>query len=143
MAGLRPAFFLGFVSHNTARQVRLGWGTPLVETGGLYRWRHALRAILFVWAWFVTPPCFWCCFVPNYATHYTMLFDICQMLNEINRGYLPQKGTRGTEFTTKTRRARSSFLQDGRDFCHRGRRGHRERQPSRRAGINFLRDFTD
>jgi hypothetical protein len=24
-----------------------------------------------------------------------MLFDICQMLNEINRGYLPQKGTKG------------------------------------------------
>jgi len=24
-----------------------------------------------------------------------MLFDICQMLNEINRGYLPQKGGKG------------------------------------------------
>ncbi len=24
-----------------------------------------------------------------------MLFDICQMLNEINRGYLPRKGTKG------------------------------------------------
>ncbi len=24
-----------------------------------------------------------------------MLFDICQMLNEINRGYLPQKGIKG------------------------------------------------
>jgi hypothetical protein len=22
----------------------------------------------------------------NYATHYTMLFDICQMLNQINHG---------------------------------------------------------
>ncbi len=39
-------------------------------------------------------PCFWCSNVCNHATHYTMLFDICQMLNEINRGYLPQKGTK-------------------------------------------------
>ena len=44
-------------------------------------------------------PCFWCCFVLKYATHYTMLFDICQMLNEINRGYLPQKGTKGIWWT--------------------------------------------
>jgi len=29
-------------------------------------------------------PCFRCCFILNYATHYTMLFDICQMLNEIH-----------------------------------------------------------
>ncbi len=41
-------------------------------------------------------PCFWCSVILNSATHYTMLFDICQMLNEINRGYLPQKGTKST-----------------------------------------------
>ncbi len=29
-----------------------------------------------------------------------MLFDICQMLNEINRGYLPHKGTKEV-FTMK------------------------------------------
>ena len=40
-------------------------------------------------------PCFRCGFIPNYAGHYTMLFDICQLLNEINRGYLPQKGIKG------------------------------------------------
>ncbi len=38
-----------------------------------------------VWrARFFTPPCFWCCFVLNSAVHYTILFDICQMLNKIN-----------------------------------------------------------
>ncbi len=47
------------------------------------------------WARFVTPPCLRCSLILNYATHYTMLFDICQMLNEINRGYLVQKGTKG------------------------------------------------
>ena len=42
-------------------------------------------------------PCFRCSFVLNYATHYTILFDICQMLNEINRGYLPRKDTKGAK----------------------------------------------
>ena len=35
---------------------RLGY--PAGETGGLNLWRHALRAILFGWAWFVTPAVF-------------------------------------------------------------------------------------
>ncbi len=34
------------------------WGYPAGGTGGLNLWRHALRAILFLWAWFVTPPVF-------------------------------------------------------------------------------------
>ncbi len=61
------------------------------------RLRRAFYLMVVDRAWFVTPPCFWCCFMLNYATHYTMLFDICQILNEINRGYLPQKGTKGLE----------------------------------------------
>ena len=40
-------------------------------------------------------PCFWCCLVLNYAMYYTRKFDRCPILNEINRGYLPQKGIKG------------------------------------------------
>ncbi len=29
-------------------------------------------------------PCFWCCFVPNYATHYTTKFGRCPILNKIH-----------------------------------------------------------
>ena len=72
-------------------------------------------------------PCFRCRFVLNYKTHYTMLFDICQTLNEINRGYLPRKGAKGSRWimnfelrNIEFRRGGNSFLQDlqdGRDFC--------------------------
>ena len=63
---------IGFVSHFLGGGTDLDRpGYPAGGTGGLNLWRHALRAILFWWARFVSPPFFWCCFVPNYATHYT------------------------------------------------------------------------
>ncbi len=46
-----------------------------------------------------------------------MLFDICQMLNEINRGYSPQKGTKGVLKHEDTK----FFLQDDRDLGGGGR----------------------
>ncbi len=53
-----------------------------------------------------------------------MLFDICQMLNEINRGYLAQKGTKGImkHEGTKGQEVFLQDLQDDQDFWGGGRR---------------------
>ncbi len=54
-----------------------------------------------------------------------MLFDICQMLNEINRGYLPQKGIKGGLKHEGTKPPQADWLsqdlQDDWDFCGGGR----------------------
>ena len=39
---------------------------------------------LFYWAWFVTPPVFGTALSLTMRVHYTMLFDICQILNKIH-----------------------------------------------------------
>ena len=45
---------------------------PVEGTGGLNLWRHALRAFnLFFVGTVCHSPCFRCCIVGNYATHYT------------------------------------------------------------------------
>ncbi len=43
------------------------------------------------WAWSVTPPVFGVALSLTMRGHYTRKVDGCQMLNEISRGYLPQK----------------------------------------------------
>jgi len=88
----RPARWarIGFVSHN--------WGESRSQERNALRQAQdgetprAFYLMVVLWALVIYSPCFWCCFIPNYATHYTMLFDICQMLNKINHGYLPRKG---------------------------------------------------
>ena len=123
VAGLRPALSLGFVLHflgcgaSPAERPGLNAGGPpaagVLSDGvsfciigenpedriqnpgeGCMPLARVLSDGGFVGMVF-NSPCFWCCFVPNYASHYTILFDKCQMLNEINRGYLPRKGTKG------------------------------------------------
>ncbi len=62
---------IGFVSHFLGVG---GVGYPAGGTGGLYRWIRLRRAILFGWAWFVTPPVFGValssilrCIIPDYS----------------------------------------------------------------------------
>ena len=76
---------IGFVSYIWLVGIDLGrLGYPAGGTGGLNRWMHACCVRCFFLGTVCYSPCFWCCFVLNTAMHYTILFDICQMLNKIH-----------------------------------------------------------
>ncbi len=93
---VRPRAEIGFVSHFLCRG-----GSP-AERPGLNLWRHAsafaslrrarLRAILFVWARFVTPPVFGAALSLTDGVHYTIKFGRCPILNKIHHEGTKEKG---------------------------------------------------
>ena len=88
-ARLWRAILFGFVS----QFLRVGGGTRRTSVAGL---RSAFYLLVVFLALVFDSPLFLVllCSRPQLGEHYTRLFNICQMLNEINRGYLPQKGTK-------------------------------------------------
>ncbi len=61
-------------------------------------------------------PCFRCCFILNYATHYTIKFGRCPILNKIN--YEDTKGRKGI-MNIELRNIESVFAEASPDRCRR------------------------
>ncbi len=75
---------IGFVSF-----VWVAGGSP-AERPGLNTGGRPFARVLCDGGWLgmaCNSPCFRCCFILNYATHYTIKFGRCPILNGINHGF--------------------------------------------------------